>query len=219
MRNFKRITVFLFCLTGIFSGFLTYADDITDLIQRGEKTYAEKHYKESIKSLHQAIQKMQDILAGELTSFLPGEIKNWKRGEVRDESIHNSSGGLMVFSSFYSASVEYRKENGPDRVAVTITNAPQMVQMAKIPFELLKNPYFQEMSKQEDSGEKVDAYGLNDIEGYRRTMAADKEAEIIIFLEDVMLQVQGRSLSDLNSIEQFVKEADLEGIKRFTSAN
>jgi hypothetical protein len=161
---------------------------------------------------------VQDILSQELAGFLPGEIEGWKRGEVMSESIDNSSGAAQAFSSFFSASVEYGKEDAEDSVLVNLTNAPQIVQMAKIPFELLQNPYFQKMSEEEDAGEKIETYELNGLEGYRRIIVDDREAEITIFHGDVMLHVQGKSLSDLKRIDQFAAQADLEGIMRFSSA-
>jgi hypothetical protein len=217
MKKIKKIFVLVSCAAFMLAG-LTAADEVTDLIKQGEKAYTEKQFKASIKFLNQAAARIQNLLAEKLASFLPGEIDGWKRGEVKKETLDDAAGEYMLFAGFFSAHVTYQKTDGPETVKVIITNAPQLTQMAKIPMELIKNPFFKQMSEEDESGEKVDAYTIQGMDGYKRTAQETGEADIYVFQGDVMLQVEGKKITKAEGLERFVKQSDLAGIKNFAGA-
>jgi len=215
MRKIKGLFIMAACFAFMLSGLTTAADEVTTLIKQGEKSYTDKQYKESIKFLNQAAKKIHDLLAQKLASFLPKEIDGWTRGEVKTETLGDAGGQFMLFAGFFSAHVSYQKPNGPEKVKVTITNAPQLTQMAKIPMELVKNPFFKQMAQEDDKGEKVDTYTVQGMDGYTRTGKAAKESNIFVFQGDVMLQVEGKNIIKYERLEKFVKKSDLKGIKQF----
>jgi len=217
MKIFKNACIISLCLIWIVGGSALCADEVTDLMLKAEKAYTAKNYNYSVKYLNQAAHKIQDILAEKLAAFLPKEIEGWKRGEAKKETLGDASGQYILFSGFFSAHVNYRKADGPEKVKVTITNAPQLTQMARIPMELFKNPFFKQMAEKEDQSEKIDPFTIQGIEGYKRAAEDANESDIFLFEGNVMLQVQGQGIGDPQRLEKFIKNSDLQGLKQFSA--
>lgn len=197
------------------------ADQVERLISEAGKAWNGGELKRTLDLLAEAITMVQNRLSGELAGFLPGDIEGWERGTPEVSEFTSDSGGLVVFGNLFSAAVVYTRTEGEGRVAVNLTNQPELTGIARANLQLLENPFFRERSAEEAAatGQVVEAYALGQLNGMKQWREAEGAGEITLFVGDVLLQAEGTGLGGFEELEAIISAADTAGLAAFAGGS
>lgn len=200
---------------------LLHADQVDDLISSAGDAYRGGHLKQTLELLSRAITDVQNRLSATLAGFLPGEVEGWDRSEPEVSEFSSETGGLVVFGNLFSAAVAYTRSEGDGRMTVTLTNQPELTGIARANLQMLENPFFRDKAAEEaeETGEVVEAYSRDALQGMKHWRTAEGAGEIALFVGDVLLQVEGTGLESFDELEALLGTADLVGLTVFAAGN
>lgn len=198
-----------------------FADHVQDLIGGAGDSYQAGNLKKTLNLLSQAITDVQNQLSRTLAGFLPGQLEGWERSDPQFSEFSSETGGLVVFGNLFTASVTYARIEGDGRVAVTLTNQPELTSIARANLQLLENPFFRERAAEEaaETGEVVEICTMETLRGMKQWREAEGTGEIALFVGEVLLQAEGSSLTSIAELEAILTTADLAGLGVFAGGN
>jgi hypothetical protein len=212
----KRFVWMTFLFAGLLINQNSYSDEVTDAMDKARQAYDSKDYTQSSSELNKALAGIQKMISNLVIQTLPGPMEGWERSEPTS-NVNESSFGILSTNA-YSVEVNYSKKEPAQRVAITISNIPHIVQIAKAGIQLLSNPFFAKMQEENksQSQEKIETYKLGDFEGAKTTNANQKSLEYSLFYGDLMVQVSGSGIEDPQVLDKFVQGINYEELKKFT---
>ena len=191
------------------------ADEISDLLGQAKDAYEKKNYPQSTQLIHKALGGIRKIISSQIMEFLPDEIEGWSRSAPTSSLDTGESIGV-ISSQNYSVEVKYSDSKQNQQVSVTISNIAHIVQIAKAGLELYKNPYFQKMQKERQTDEKIETLNVQGFEGAKTTHTKSKRHEIVLFYQDLMIQIRGTGMEDPTRLDVFTNAVNFEGLKDFS---
>jgi len=169
---------------GLCAGMLScgpvFADDVEDSIKQGLEQYKKGSYAEAMTSLNFAAQKIGQIKADSLKSFIPPALPGWTGDEVVSQAA-----GTAMFGGGLSAEGRYRKGEQGDVTVRIVTDSPLLQSMMM----LVSNPAFAT-----SSGAKLEK--INGQTGIVKYEARDKQGDInVVVGGKVLVTVEGNEVS------------------------
>lgn len=208
------MAVFVLALNFNIQTGVSCGDEVTDTLDKARQAYEAKNYTQSLDALNQALLQIQKLVSQQVIQCLPTAMEGWQRKEPSSTLANEATFGL-VSSSIYSVEAEFSKEPS-EKVTVSISNIPHIVQIAKAGLQLLSNPFFSKMQQEGQPQEKMEPYKLGDFEGAQTINTAQKEIQITLFYGDMMLQVKSSGVEDFLIVEKFAKAVKFDELKKFS---
>lgn len=211
MKYFFAILVFSWT-----SNICLQADEVTDAIDKARKAYDSKDYALTSQELNSALSGIQKLISQEVIQCLPGPMEGWERTEPSSSLADQGPFG-MISTNSYSVEVNFSTKEPAQQITISISNIPHIVQIAKAGIQLLSNPYFAKMQKENQPEEKLDTYKLGEFEGAKVSNEKQQRAEITLFYGDLMVQIKGSGVKDLTTVEKLAQEVNYDKLKGFSA--
>lgn len=192
-----------------------YSDEISEALISAKDAYDHKKYSESSLFIHKALGGIRRIISSQIMNYLPGELEGWERTHPTSNVDTGESIGI-VSTQNYSVEVRFTQKEQNQQVTVTISNIAHIVQIAKAGIELYKNPFFQKMQQERQTEEKIETLTVKDFEGAKTTNTKSKRHEIVLFYQDLMMQMRGSGIADPATLDAFLNAIDFDGLKNFS---
>ncbi|THB69702.1 MAG: hypothetical protein D6B27_00210 [Gammaproteobacteria bacterium] len=175
---------------------ISFADDVTDSINKALKSYKNGEYSEAITNLDFAAQLVRQKKSSSLGDYLPAPLSGWKAKDIESQAVGGAMMGGMV-----SAAREYTKGNSVVNINV-MTDSPLLQTMMMF----VSNPMMASAS-----GMKVKKIsGHNAIIEYK---ANSKSGNLHVVINGkVLVTVNGSSVA-LADIEKYAAAVDYKKIE------
>lgn len=198
-----------------FTGFRSYSDEVTEAIDKAKTAYESKNYPQATQELNNALGGIQKITSRLVMQCLPGPMEGWERTEPTSTLDHQSTLGL-ISANAYSIEVSFHKKDPQQQVVITISNLPNIVQLAKAGLQLLSNPFFAKMQEENNPEEKMEAFKVAEFEGARTVNKSQKRINVHLFYGDLLVQIAGTGVDDPSVVQKFTDDIKYEELKKFS---
>jgi hypothetical protein len=165
---------------------VTGADEVDELIQQGQRAYAEKNYAKTVDLFHQVIAEVQSRMGAQIGKFFPQPMKGWTAGEIETSNWSGSSGGES--QSMINSSRTYTRESDGATVSMQFCNWPAVVEGTRAGLSAYSNPMMAQMMKQQGidfKSEEKDGWQILTI-----VNTQSDQAQVMAFADHIMLMVQ-----------------------------
>lgn len=212
MKNFILLAAML-----LTASTTVHSDEVTDTLDKARQYYDAKSYPEAARELNAALAGIQKMTSQQIIQCLPGAVEGWERSEPAS-TLGNEGAFGFVSANAYSVELTYSKKEPAQQVAITVSNVPHVVQIAKAGIQLLSNPFFAKMQQENQPQEKMENYKAGEFEGARTINAAQKRVETSLFYGDLMVQVRGSGMEDPAILEPFIQSVKFEELMKYSAS-
>jgi len=101
-------------------------DDVTPLVEKGRKAYADGDYQAALEYFQQVVQMIQAGLSESFEGYFPEALSGWTADEIKSQSWTGTTEDGA--HSMTNLTREYRREDGGVQCTIALTNWPQVVQ-------------------------------------------------------------------------------------------
>lgn len=180
------------------------SDSVEDQLQAALKAYKNGDYQTAMNELKFAQADLQAKLNDQSKILLPDALPGWTAGEVEVQNM-----GAMMGGGGTSLSRSYTKDGGSQTIEIHIIANSPMIQMMAM---MMNNP----MMLQSDPNTKLFRHGSS--RGLMKHEPNSQEWEANLMVGNtVLLQVDGRGLSDDKAVMEYLNAVDLKKVGEYFS--
>jgi hypothetical protein len=181
-------------------GMAAWADEIDEQIQRGQKAYTDKNYREAIRELQFAISEVQEKLNAQYLTLLPEPLPGWQAdaAEAQTMPVALMGGGIQV-------SRHYRKAEGAEEVTIELLGDTPMLQALSV---IMTNP---PMIASEPG---FHPFRHGEYRGIVKHDREDQSVELSLMVANrVLVKLSGQHIGDEKPLDAYLKAIDFKKIE------